>query len=64
MPNTTIHAVTLEHDGWTYLAFWGGSPETPERTPEGYESDAYALGKLIPARRPVCPVRCYEGARS
>lgn len=58
-----VHTVTLERNGWTYLTIQSGTGPDLSRL-EPHESDAYALGKLIPARRPVRPVRCYEGARS
>lgn len=65
MPNTTktnaVSAVTLEHGGYTYLALFTPC-DAPDLTHD--ENDVYRSGRLIPAARPVRPVRCYEGARS
>lgn len=57
-----VSAVTLERGGYTFLAFFGSSPDVESLTDD--ERDAYTLGRLIPSARPVRPVRCYEGARS
>ena len=68
MPNAvtfprTVHAVTLERGGYTYLGLWSeNAPELMELSED--EQAAYCSGRLIPAARPVRPVRCYEGARS
>ena len=60
---TAVHTVTLERNGWTYLTIQSGDGPDLSRL-EPHESDAYHRGRLIPSRRPVRPVRCYEGARS
>lgn len=68
MPNA-VSAVTIEHEGYTYLALWAPAPLYPrgplplDLMPEEHVN-AYHRGRLIPSARPVRPVRCYEGARS
>lgn len=67
MPNTlnrpTVHAVTIERGGYTYLGLWSDE-SAHEQTLTEDESAAYYGGRLVPSCRPVRPVRCYEGARS
>ncbi len=67
MPKTSnlnaVSAVTLEHGGYTFLAFFSPGPiEASDLTDD--EQAAYCSGRLIPSARPFRPVRCYEGARS
>lgn len=70
MPNAvtfprTVHAVTLERGGFTFLALWSEQAPDPMGADLGDdESAVYHGGRLVRSARPVRPVRCYEGARS
>lgn len=68
MPNTTtrptVHAVTIERGGYTYLGLWSDGIDHELMELSDDEQSAYCSGRLIPSARPVRPVRCYEGARS